>query len=76
MARCVIPVIVGSRKMLQDKERLWTLSFYWSSFRHCCTFKWSAIKIFESMRKRKLFSKRNRDVGFIWWDKARSGTII
>lgn len=68
--------IVGSRSTLQDKERLWTLGFYWSSFRHCYTFKWSAIKIFESMRKRKLFSKHNRDVGFICWGKARSGTII
>lgn len=74
--RCVIPVIVRFRKVLQDKERLWILRFYWSSFRHWCTFKWSAIKIFGSIRKRKLFSKVNREVGFIWWGKARSGTII
>lgn len=33
-----------SRKMLEDQERLWTLSFHWSSFGPCCTFKWSVIK--------------------------------
>lgn len=74
VAGCAIPVTVGSRKTLQDNKRLWTLSFYWSGFRHCCTFKWSTIKIFENMRKRKLLSKHSGNLYFICWSKVRSGT--